>query len=197
MALEPRFHRRKFGEAISEALEISRHHHRFVRGMHPPANGVESTVSFLFMTLAVPDIPGITYERYRQTRLNMLEVYALSFLEKQRHLERVIGIGTEPLPPDDEDKGRSEDLVLAEAQQWTDEALQGLEEQRRVFDVHREGRTREFAMTGAEWPDVKREQRPDPWILVRTTLSYYAARHRNPRRWQPRPRAALPQIRDA
>ena len=162
MALVPRYQRRNFGDGISSALKIGQDHHRFVRAFIFKEDAPDAETGFFFMTLQVPtfELEG-GYEQYRSARHRMLEAYALSFLQKYPYLERVIGIATEPLLSEkDKRRGRSEDLVLAMVPEWSEELLKDLKERQEVYDIMKDGRYREYAMSGSEWPEVKRETSP-------------------------------------
>jgi len=107
------------------------------------------------MILAVPDFElGGGYEQYRQTRRNMLETYALTFLRKYPNLKRIVGIATEPPTKAATSVGSSEDMILAEPpEEWSDEFIKRIEERQRIFDVAREGQYKEYAIRGNESPD--------------------------------------------
>jgi len=157
MALVPRYQRRNFGDGIASALKVGRKHHRFVRAFISKEGTPDSETGFFFMTLQVPDfeLEG-GYDQYRAARHRMLETYALSFLQKYPYLERVIGIATEPLPSDKRKRrSSSEDLVLAMVSEWSDELSKDLKERQELYDVMKDGRYREYEMSGDEWPEVK------------------------------------------
>lgn len=156
MALVSRFDRRNFGAAIREAIERSSEVDRFTRAMLPGPSAPQPGTGFFFMTLRVPEGMRIDYERYRAVRLSMLEVYALTFLRMHPRLERIVGIATEPLLPNDERKGSSEDLILVEAPVWDDDLLMQLEERQRAYAIARKGHYREYEVRGDEFPPVSR-----------------------------------------
>lgn len=160
MALAPRFHRRNYGTGIAGALEKGQSEDRFVRAFIPSSEVPDSETGFFFMTLNVPDIElEEGYDRYRYVRHLMLEAYALSFLERYRYLKRIIGIATEPpATSGDERRGSSEDLVLAEAPEWTDELLNDLEKRKELYDIMKEGRIRQHGISGKEFPEVEAKQ---------------------------------------
>ena len=163
MALEPRFRRRKMGEGIADALGKSRGQDRFVRAFIPPEHVRDSDTGFFFLTVAVPDfeIEG-GYEGYRKVRQSLLEVYALSFLHRHQHLKRIVGISTEPpAAKGAESRGSSEDLILAEAPEWSEQLVRDLMANQEGYGIMQDGNYREYAIGGQEWPDVK-EQIPTP-----------------------------------
>jgi hypothetical protein len=107
------------------------------------------------MTLAVPDIElGGGYDQYRVVRRNMLECYALTFLERYPHLARVVGITTEPPQEGGSSAGSSEDLILAEQPVWTDNLRASLKERQAAFGIVKEGNYSVYALQGTEYPEV-------------------------------------------
>ncbi len=118
MALERRLHRRSYGKAILDVLKNKSHLPRFFRGMIPDASQKEKT-GFFFLTFAYPDGIAKNYELYRQGRTNMLYAYGMGLLDRNRHLERVIGIATEPDSRVTGRAGSSEDIILIEPKEWT------------------------------------------------------------------------------
>ncbi len=156
MALVPRHLRRVYGEAIIGALDIGSTRDRMTRAFLPGPNETNTETGFFFMTLAVPDLElAGGYEQYRQVRRNMLEIYALTFLRKHPNLKRIVGIATEPPANPDMKVGSSEDLILAEPPEWSDEFVKELEESQKVFNIAREGNSKEYAIQGSEFPDVE------------------------------------------
>ena len=156
MALVPRYQRRNFGDGIASALKIGQKHNRFVRAFISKEDAPGAETGFFFMTLQYPafELDG-GYEQYRAARHRMLEAYALSFLQKYPYLERIVGIATEPLPRDkDKRRASSEDLVLAMVPEWSDELLADLKERQELYDIMKDGRYREFDMSGNEWPEL-------------------------------------------
>lgn len=183
MALESRYRRRNFGSGIAGALKEGQKRHRFVRTFIPDAEAPNAETGFFFMTLEVPNfkLEG-GYDQYRNARHLMLEAYALSFLHRYRYLKRIIGIATEPLPKHGTDRrGSSEDLVIAKAPKWTEELLRDLRERQKVFDIMKDGRFREYAASGHEWPDVA-IKRSAPTPMNRQERRALAAKKRKGRR---------------
>lgn len=184
MALAPRFDRRKYGEGIKGALEQGRGQNRFTRAFISAPHVPNSETGFFFMTLAVPDfkLDG-GYSEYRIVRHGFLEVYALSFLHKYRHLKRIIGIATEPLPDKkNERRGSSEDLVFAESPEWTNELVKDLRQRQEALDVMKPGQYREYAQGGQEWPDVERDESTQPKMNRRQRRALAAKKRKN-RKW--------------
>ena len=183
MALVPRYQRRNFGDGILGALETGAGHDRFVRAFISKPTAPGSETGFFFMTLQVPKLDlKDGYDQYRAARRSMLETYAFSFLQKYPHLERVVGIATEPLKKGGEKrKGTSEDLVLATVSEWSDELLADLRARREQYDIMKEGNYHEYAATGSEWPEA--EQAPaTPNGMNRKQRRAMAAKKRKGRR---------------
>lgn len=157
MALVPRHVRRMHGAAILGALEVGADKPRMVRAFLPGPKEKDRSTGFFFLTLAVPkNDPPISYEDYRLVRRNLLEIYAWSFLQRNPHLLRIIGIATESV------KGRrgggsSEDLILAEPPEWTVEFVRNLENAQQELNIFREGNFKEYSVEGNEFPDVQEE----------------------------------------
>ncbi|MGH6824940.1 hypothetical protein [Methyloceanibacter sp.] len=155
MALVPRYLRRPYGDGILDVLQKGTNAVRYTRAFIPPPTSARPETGFFFMTLSLPktELDG-GYEQYRLGRRTMLEAYAFTFLERYRHLERVVGIATEPAPRPGSRTGSSEDLIVAEVSEWTDEFLESLRQQQEEFLIVREGNFEEYAIRGKEFPDI-------------------------------------------
>lgn len=153
MAVVPRYIRRILGEGILGALKTGRTTDRFTRGFLPGANDPNQDTGFFFMTLAVPEIElAEGYEQYRSVRRNMLETYALAFLQRNPKLKQVVGIATEPPIR----KGSSEDLIVVYVPEWTPDFLSNLEERKRLLNIAQPGNYTEYAIEGDEFPEIPR-----------------------------------------
>ena len=84
---------------------------------------------------------------YRAVRRNLLETYALAFLQKYPALRQVIGIATEP-PNKAGKAGSSEDFIVVQVEEWTPKLLQDLEDRKRRFNIVQEGNYTEYAVQG-------------------------------------------------
>ena len=78
---------------------------------------------YVFLMLTHPKNMGqeVSYKQYRLARLEMLRAYCAGHYRKNQHLERVIGIAMEPPPKFSGSTEISEDFVLFEAREWTEE----------------------------------------------------------------------------
>lgn len=156
MALVPRHLRRIYGQGIIDVLQRSASTDRITRAFLPAPTDADKETGYFFMTLAVPEVKlSGGYEQYRLVRRRMLETYALTFLRKYPSLKRIVGIATEPPSNSSAEIGSSEDLILAVAPDWTPEIIKNLEESQERFDVAREGRYKEYAFRGSEFPEVE------------------------------------------
>lgn len=174
MALVPRYLRRLYSQAIMGAMQLGISAPRMTRAFLPGPTETDKDTGFFFMTLAVPEVElSGGYEQYRRVRRNILETYALTFLRKNPNLKRIIGIATEPPAKSASSAGSSEDLLLAEPPEWSDETIKILEKRQRIFNVAREGRYKEYAMQGNEFPDVESSGRCD---LDKSQLNRYQRR---------------------
>ncbi len=158
MALADRFKRRILSQAIADAIAKGGSAPRFTRAMLPGPTDIDRDTGYFFMMLAVPDfqLDG-GYEQYRKVRTNMLETYALTFLQRNQNLKRVVGIATEPPSAS---SGSSEDLLVVEAPEWTPQILNDLEDKRQAFNIAQEGQYQEYSVQTDEYPKVAR--RPSP-----------------------------------
>ena len=154
MALVPRYLRRIKGKAILDALEQGRKADRFTRAILPGPTEPNQETGFFFMTLARPkfELNG-GYEQYRAVRRNMLQAYAMAFLEKNRRLTRMVGIATEPPSAG---QGASEDLLVIEGIVWTEKLSADLEERKEAFNIMKAGNFTEYPVQGKEFPDASR-----------------------------------------
>ncbi len=156
MALVPRYQRRSYGRGIIDALKKSHQHDRFVRAFIPVPEDTDQGTGFFFMTFKIPDVElDGGYDQYREIRRRMLYWYALALLEKNRHIERIIGIATEPRAKTGKPTGSSEDLMLVEMPEWTEAMLGELAENKAALDIMREGRFNEYAISENEYPNVE------------------------------------------
>ena len=158
MALVPRYKRRLFGEAILDALEKSRDADQFTRSFLPGPGDADQDTAFFFMTMAVPkfELPD-GYDGYRKVRRKFLEVYAYALAEKFRNLKRVVGIATETRA-EIAKGGSSEDLIVVEPREWTEEFLSELATAKRELNIMQEENFKPYLSNQApEFPEVKVE----------------------------------------
>ena len=115
MALLPRFVRRSYGAGVLDALEEGQKTDKFMRAFIPGQDQPHADTGFFFLTVKIPNIELTGgYQQYRTVRVNILEAYALTLLQKNPQFRRVVGIASEPKPPAGKTPGSSEDLIYAE-----------------------------------------------------------------------------------
>jgi hypothetical protein len=96
------------------------------------------------------------YEKYRLLRRSLLHVQALSFLQKNPKLERVVGVATEPPMENWRDSYSSQDLVLVEAPDLIDELLEKLEKAREALGIGQGRNYIESVVQDHEFPKLHR-----------------------------------------
>lgn len=160
MAQVPRYVRRSLGQGILDAMGRGIGQHRFTRGFLPGPDEDPET-GFFFMTLAVPQIHlAGGYDQYRAVRRNMLETYAFAILEKNPLLKRVVGIAMEPPAIAGAPVGGSEDLVLVEQPEWTEELRKNVEESKAAYKILQADTYAEYRIQYDEWPSIPRAEEP-------------------------------------
>jgi hypothetical protein len=70
-----------------------------------------------YVFLAVPHLPSVSYEDYREVRRRLLEAYMMVIKLMYPDAQDVVGVATEAGKPVD----RSEDVMHLDARSWTDE----------------------------------------------------------------------------
>ena len=100
-------------------------------------------------------LPGFCgdYEKYRDIRCKYLETYALEILRTKKYIDRVVGIGTEPMVKPDQHT--SEDMVFATRPGWTPELLEELETRKKALGMLSPNNCVEYAVGGREWPETE------------------------------------------
>ena len=123
MALECRLNRRILGKMITEAIEKGQNEPCFSRAIIPMPKDQKRKTGYVFLMLAHPKNMGqeVSYKQYRSARLEILRAYCAGHSRKHQHLERFIGIAMEPPPKVSGSTEISEDFVLFEAREWTEE----------------------------------------------------------------------------
>lgn len=175
MALENRFRRRMHGVAILGALQMGQKGDRFCRAMLPAPTSLDNETGFFFLTIAHPkDIKD--YDEYRKFRVVHLEGYGLGFLQRNRHLKRIIGIATEP---PQRGKGGSEDLLLIEPGEWTQELDERANDMTRDLNIMQEKTLQPRRFRGSEF---ERENAVIDDIQVPHTASFHASKSGKRRR---------------
>jgi hypothetical protein len=147
MALVPRFERRQYSAGIEDIFRNGPKDKRFTRMFMPGPHASDDETAFYFMTLPRPEMElAGGYEQYRAARRNMLETYALAILKDYSALKRVVGIAMEPAGCG----GSSEDLILVEPGEWTDNLLRTLEERKKLYGIMQN--VEQYSVGGDEFP---------------------------------------------
>jgi len=151
MALASRFARRYLSDAVTGVLQKGKEVDRFVRSIMSPA-GTENSETAFFFTMKYLDEMDQNggYEKYREVRLRITQIYARGLLESNSHLDRVIGIGLEP---PGQGRGSSGDLVYMEQNNWTDEERKSIQDDCEATGVLQELKERGFHVT--EFPELE------------------------------------------
>lgn len=152
MALESRFARRLLSEAFTDALTKGRDSDKFARAIISPSGVKGSEIAFFMLTMKYLDWMEHQggYEKYRQVRCAIAQIYARGLLERHSHLARVVGIACEP---PDQGRGGSEDLIYAEQHDWTDEDRESIREECKASGVLQDLKERHFH--GTEFPEIE------------------------------------------
>ena len=110
---------------------------RFARVVLPNSGGTDPEVGYVFLVLAYPTDVELAggYAQYRRTRVAMLETYCYVALYENRQFKRMVGIAIDAPSRVTGRKGRSEDLVAIQIEEWTPELEQQVQDQRQQFDV--------------------------------------------------------------
>lgn len=143
MALEPRIMRRAHSEAILGAFDsLSRtRSDRFFRAMLPLPTATDKTGFFILLVKRNGALADLPYQDYRRYRAMIAHAYSQNLLQRNRELNRVVGIATEG----EIRGGRSEDLIYQEQIEWTDKALEETAKLAKVFDVFKNDSERQYS----------------------------------------------------
>lgn len=150
LALLPRVLRRVYGQRIATALDQGQRIDRSMSAFLPGPDETDRRVGFFFLTVTLPEPElGVSYDRYRLVRREYLKGCALALLNRNRHLNRVVGVACEPPNAG----SSSEDLILMDMPDWTDEVLATLESYRERLDIDRDDRVQERRTQILEYPE--------------------------------------------
>lgn len=150
MAHESRFKRRAHGEAVVGAIQESAKRGRFFRLMLSTEGESDSETGFfvlIFPYLKWMEEKG-GYTHYRKKRQELAEAYAYGALLRYRYLKRVVGV---VLEPPKENGGSSEDLILVEKEEWTQEEEKEVESACARYQIFQDGFT-ERSFHASEFP---------------------------------------------
>jgi hypothetical protein len=153
MALVPRYIRTLNGREILEALSRGRFSDRYVRAFLPGETHYDQETGFFFLTCKVPSFAK-GYSEYRQMRLILLKTYGLSILERYPRLKRIVGIASEPFPDREGSMRSSEDFMIIQQHDLSDEEARQLQEDRQTLGILQEGNFNSYEIRGQEYPDL-------------------------------------------
>jgi hypothetical protein len=183
MALLPRFLRRTYGQFLVDALKEGQKADKFMRFFLPGPGHPATDIAFFVVTVKVPGIQlAGGYQQYRVVRQRILEAYALTLLHKHPQLRGVIGIATEPKPPQGEKPGSSEDLIYAEQPDWSDQLVRDLEQAKDRFGIDQPGNQRAHAVSAREFPEVTMDRTDSGKLTRRERRAREAERRRRQRK---------------
>lgn len=151
MALQSRFERRSFGDAVRGALEKGQNAGRFFRGLASPDGVMNDGTGFFILTLKYLDWMEEKggYEQYRIARSASALIYANGVLEKFPQLKRIVGVAMEP---PSQGRGGSEDLIYVEQADWTEADREAIRRDCRENGVLQD--PQEVRLSHQEYPDV-------------------------------------------
>ncbi|NQY98766.1 MAG: hypothetical protein HRT82_16555 [Henriciella sp.] len=150
LALESRLSRRVLGSALLGALEKGKDTDRFFRLMFSAADPDVAETAYFALTVKYLDFMKESggYNDYRAKRASLAALYGRKTLMDRSNLKRVVGIVVEPPGSD----GGSEDLVLIEQQEWTNELRAEVETDCKAIGIL-QGSHQEHRYHAQEFPD--------------------------------------------
>lgn len=159
MALEDRMGRRGLAASLKGIIQKTVLG-RMDRNVRMSFSGPDPNVSeraYIFVVLAYPSetLIKIDYERYRKVRINTAEAYCLSVLQKYRNLREVIAIGLDAPSLLTNRIGGSEDLMVVQQMEWSQEAIDRVEQRRKDLDILSEDRMEMGRMQFDEYPQAE------------------------------------------
>ncbi|WP_128910788.1 hypothetical protein [Tropicibacter alexandrii] len=170
MAAEDRTRRRSLSAGFMDALERTKHlpDARYSRVIYPDYDAPDPFCAYVFLFLPIPgNFPdNASYEEYRTARNKLLEIYSYATLRHNKTLKRVVGIGMEGLGGKFHPNGSSEDLLILEVDQWTEELEQEVKDAEEYFGIMRKERLNWSNITTQEFPDYSK-----PSHTTRTKMS--------------------------
>lgn len=157
MALEDRTSRRVLSEAFLGAFDEAerRGRDRFARVIVPGEGGThDPECGYVFLILAYRElwIRAKGYDYYREGRAATLRAYCEVALYDHRNFKRMLGIAVDASERVTGVKGGSEDLMLVEILEWTQEKEQEIERLRKGAEILVPGRLRRSKIGSAEYP---------------------------------------------
>lgn len=156
MAAEDRNRRRLLSQTLVDALNAAqaKRHARFSRVIIPSSDAPDPQCAYVVVFQPFPadiELEG-GYEQYRKVRINILSTYAYAILRRNRNLKRAIGIAMEGPHGATHPSGGSEDLIMLEVDEWTDDLISEVKEAELLYGVMDESRVNRSNVSAQEYP---------------------------------------------
>ena len=147
MAKEPRFVRRALSKRMAEAIrEFPENGGSFRMISYMPS--FYERKACVFLQLYKDKIEN--YDEYRKVRQGMLEIACGATKNKFTHLNKIIGIA---IDAPKHSKQNSEDFVLLDCENWTEEQRQHYEDDNKIMGFYKHSSLRERPIKVREFPD--------------------------------------------
>jgi hypothetical protein len=167
MAMENRFSRRVYAEAIEGAIANAKElrQDRYFRVILPDQPVDNAKLAYAVMILSYPAFAEARgeaengYHQYREYRLKVLEAYCLAMLMDNRDLDTVVAIGLDAdSSVTGSDRG-SEDLFAIRVEEWTPSSEEYAQRLREHYDVLRHERVVRRDISRDEFPRSERSEK--------------------------------------
>lgn len=161
MAKEPRFSRRALSEQMIKAIkQFPESSQRFMRNLSFMPSFYKET-GYVFLQLKVD---GITdYENdYRPIRQEMLEIACGATRNRFSHLKTIVGIA---IDAPKFAKTNSEDLILLDCSNWTDEKRKHYEKANEVIGFYKSNKLTIQKKSITEFPSLKKSEN-STWLKI-------------------------------
>jgi hypothetical protein len=163
MAMENRFSRRIYGEAVQGAMlkEMETKEDRYARVIMPHQPGENSKLAYVVLILSYPAFArerGDTdsgYDQYREYRMKVMEAYCVAVLLDNRKLDTVVAIGMDADSSVTGQEGGSEDLFSIRIDEWTPSFEAYAWKIREHYDVLRHERVARQDISRDEYPPTE------------------------------------------
>ena len=152
MAREPRTARRSLSKALAGIVARGQDHGKVTRYVHRQN---PEQPWYVLMALAKPG--DVSYERYRDVRLQLLQLSSMALKMRRPEAQHIVGIATEP---GIETVDRSEDAIYFDARGWTEDDDPQVRNQVERLGILAE--YEEFRVHESEYPSEE-DVREDPW----------------------------------
>ncbi|WP_156948657.1 hypothetical protein [Bradyrhizobium sp. WSM1417] len=163
MAMENRFSRRVYGEAVQGAIlkAMDSKEDWSARVILPNQPSENPKVAYVVMIMSYPAFArerGDTdngYDQYREYRMRVMEAYCLAVLLDNRKLDTVVAIGMDADSSVTGQEGGSEDLFSIRVDEWTPSLESSALKLREHYDVLRHERVARQDISREEYPPTE------------------------------------------